>query len=176
MRGRAFRADGTAWAKAERHEGDNSFRDPEVGCSMGWVLGRTQAERGECRGTPAGYLRMTMSSVVLGPGCVCLCARHWMRQRPCHLGAQCRFRGPACNACLGTRGGTPAQGHHSGHTGPLPWTVHESPPAWEPTVVQFRYPTVNIYLDPCCGPAPRWDLSPTIAQVILPTALQGGGG
>lgn len=35
---------------------------------MGWVLGRrTQAERGECRVTPAGYLRMTMNPAVLGP-------------------------------------------------------------------------------------------------------------
>lgn len=45
------------------------FGTQKWGCSIGWVLGRrTQAERGECRGTPAGYLRMSMSSVVLGPG------------------------------------------------------------------------------------------------------------
>lgn len=39
---------------------------------MGWVLGRrSRAERGECRVTPAGDLRMTMSPVVLGPA-VCV--------------------------------------------------------------------------------------------------------
>lgn len=96
-----------------------------------------------------------------------------MRQRTCHLGAQFRFLGPACSE---QEEGSQPRVITLDTQDPFPWTTHESFPAWEPIVVQLRCPTANIYLDPCCGPAPRWGLSSTIAQVILPTALQGKGG